>query len=84
MQQPIYWPDKLPSNPNTYQKAYDSLKLKASQGGHPNNDIDDIFGKGYKICICLISKLRLNFVIIKVCSLKCHDFICNIVYRLIL
>lgn len=46
MQQPIYWPDKLPSNPKTYQKAYDSLKLKSSQGNHPEADIDGIFGKG--------------------------------------
>ena len=46
MQQPIYWPDKLPDNPNTYQKAYDSLKLKSSQGNHPQDNIDDIFGKG--------------------------------------
>jgi hypothetical protein len=46
MQQPIYWPDKLPSNPNTYQKAYDSLQLKSSQGDHPKDNMDDIFGKG--------------------------------------
>lgn len=46
MQQPIYWPDKVPSDPNTYQKAYDSLQLKGSQGGHPKDDMDDIFGKG--------------------------------------
>ena len=46
MQQPIYWPDKLPNNPNTYQKAYDSLKLKSSQGDHPQDNMDDIFGKG--------------------------------------
>ena len=50
MQQPIYWPDKLPSNPNTYQKAYDSMKLKSSQGDHPQDNIDDVFGKG-KACI---------------------------------
>ena len=42
MQQPIYLPDKLPSNPNDYQKAYDSLQLKPSQGGHPKQDIDGI------------------------------------------
>jgi hypothetical protein len=49
MQQPIYWPNKLPSNPNTYQKAYDSLHLKSSQGGHPRDDIDGIFGKADRI-----------------------------------
>ena len=48
MQQPIYWPDKLPSNPNTYQKAFDSLKLKNTQGGHPYDNLDAIFGKGYE------------------------------------
>ncbi len=46
MQQPIYWPAVLPNNSRTYQKAFDSIKLKSSQGGHPNDNQDDIFGKG--------------------------------------
>ena len=46
LQQPIYWPDVLPSNQRTYQKAYDSLELQGKQGGHPKSPIDDIFGKG--------------------------------------
>jgi hypothetical protein len=46
MQQPIYWPDKIPSNTRTYQKAFDSLQLQSSQGNHPQQNIDDIFGKG--------------------------------------
>lgn len=50
MQQPIYWPAVLPSNPSTYQKAYDSTQLKQSQGGHPKDNLDDIFGKG-KNCL---------------------------------
>jgi hypothetical protein len=45
MQQPIYWPDKIPSNTRTYQKAFDSLQLQSSQGNHPQQNIDDIFGK---------------------------------------
>ncbi|XP_064382608.1 alpha-amylase-like [Halichondria panicea] len=49
MQQPIYWPDKLPSNPNTYQKAYDSIQLKNTQGGHPYDNMDDIFGKDDRV-----------------------------------
>ena len=49
MQQPIYWPDKLLNDPRTYQKAYDSLQLKSSQGDHPDDDIDEIFGKGMKL-----------------------------------
>ena len=49
MQQPIYWPDKLPNDLSTYQKAYDSLHLKSSQGDHPDDDIDEIFGKGMKL-----------------------------------
>ena len=49
MQQPIYWPAPLPSNPSTYQKAFDSIKLKSSQGGHPKDNLDDIFGKGESI-----------------------------------
>ena len=46
MQQPIYWPAVLPANSRTYQKAYDSVQLKSSQGGHPQDNLDDIFGKG--------------------------------------
>ena len=46
MQQPVYWPDKLPSDARTYQKAFDSLQLQSSQGNHPQQNIDDIFGKG--------------------------------------
>lgn len=57
MQQPIYWPQKLPSNPNTYQKAYDSLELQSSQGGHPKDDIDGIFGKGNIITQFLLRPL---------------------------
>ena len=53
MQQPIYWPAALPSNPRTYQKAYDSIRLKSSQGNHPQDDLDDIFGKGRKPIIQL-------------------------------
>lgn len=51
MQQPIYWPAVLPSNPSTYQKAYDSIQLKQSQGGHPQDNLDDIFGKGVSLSI---------------------------------
>ena len=46
MQQPIYWPAVLPSDHQTYQKAYDSLRLQSQQGEHPKSDIDGIFGKG--------------------------------------
>ena len=46
LQQPIYWPDILPSYERTYQKAFDSLQLQSSQGEHPKSDIDGIFGKG--------------------------------------
>ena len=49
MHQPIYWPDKLPSDPITYQKAYDSLELEPSQGGHPRNDINGIFGEDDRV-----------------------------------
>jgi hypothetical protein len=27
------------------QKAYESLQLKSTQGGHPQNDLDAIFGE---------------------------------------
>jgi hypothetical protein len=49
MQQPIYWPDKIPSNTRTYQKAFDSLQLQSSQGNHPQQNIDDIFGKDDRV-----------------------------------
>lgn len=49
LQQPIYWPDVLPSNQRTYQKAYDSLELQGKQGGHPKSPIDDIFGKADRV-----------------------------------
>ena len=78
MQQPIYWPDKNPSNTRTYQKAYDSLQLKTSQGGHPKDDMDEIFGKGcHYICNVSIAYLacRYNFLqkeVINYISLLTH------------
>ncbi len=43
--QPIYWPDKIPTSPNTYQKAADSITLAPTQGGHPESDLAAIFSK---------------------------------------
>ena len=64
LQQPIYWPDVLPGNPRTYQKAYDSLQFQGKQVGRPKSPIDDIFGKGsgnnfMDDCIC-IQMVRVN------------------------
>ena len=64
LQQPIYWPDKLPSNPSIYQKAYDSLQLKSSQGNHPRDNIDDIFGKGTNHGPVLVCESVLNFCLL--------------------
>jgi len=33
MQQPIYWPAQSQEDPNTYQRAAESVKLTSSQGG---------------------------------------------------
>ena len=51
MQQPIYWPEQSPSNPNRYQTAWESHQLKFSGGNtysdglaHPLNDLASIFG----------------------------------------
>lgn len=44
MEQPIYWPAPIPSEPIAYQKAWDSMTLQASQGGHPESDLASIFG----------------------------------------
>ena len=37
MQQPIYWPEQSPSNPNHYQTAWESHQLKFS-GGNTYSD----------------------------------------------
>lgn len=44
LQQPIYWPAASQHSPG-YQSVYESMQRKAEQGGHPLNDLDEIFGK---------------------------------------
>jgi len=51
LQQPIYWPAPIPSNNNTYQKAWQSIQLSQSQGGHPQNDLNGIFEVDDRIAI---------------------------------
>lgn len=45
LQQPIYWPAPSHYNNLTYQFAYESIQMKGSQGGHPENNLGEIFGK---------------------------------------
>eukprot|EP01094_Clydonella_sp_ATCC50884_P018066 TRINITY_DN3275_c0_g1_i1.p1 TRINITY_DN3275_c0_g1~~TRINITY_DN3275_c0_g1_i1.p1 ORF type:complete len:738 (-),score=134.45 TRINITY_DN3275_c0_g1_i1:204-2321(-) len=44
LQQPIYWPAEVPSDKNQYQFAWQSMQLQSSQGGHPDADLQSIFG----------------------------------------
>lgn len=45
MDQPIYWPARSVANPLTYQKAWESHKLKPTQGGHPRDQLESIFSE---------------------------------------
>jgi Glycosyl hydrolase family 57 len=47
--QPIYWPAPIPTNPTTYQKAWQSMQLKSQQNGHPQSDLSSIFGKADRL-----------------------------------
>ena len=49
MQQPIYWPAPIPDAPWTYQKAADSIRLSPTQGGHPQQQLDAVFGKADRV-----------------------------------
>lgn len=57
MHQPIYWPDASLWDSGAYQKAYESIHLKAnggntypgSSGSHPFNDLDAIFGNDDRV-----------------------------------
>ncbi len=63
LQQPIYWP--APSKYRIgYQLAYESMQRKDEQNGHPQNDLESIFGKDdrkavyqYRIKDCIFSLL---------------------------
>jgi len=46
LQQPIYWPETSNWDNNTYQKAYESM---VSGGIHPENELDQIFGKADRV-----------------------------------
>ena len=43
LQQPIYWPATSHYNDAQYQFAWESIQYKSQQGGHPQNDVGDIF-----------------------------------------
>lgn len=51
LQQPIYWPAKSTWYNNTYQFAYESMTLKSLQGGHPQNDLQSIFGLDDRVAV---------------------------------
>lgn len=51
LQQPIYWPAPVPDNKITYQKAYDSIIWQSKQGGHPESNLGDIFGKDDRVAV---------------------------------
>lgn len=44
LDQPIYWPAQSKQNSKTYQFAWESDQIKSQQNGHPQNNLDDIFG----------------------------------------
>lgn len=43
--QPIYWPGWSSYFPGSVQYAAESIDKKGSQGGHPDNDLNEIFSK---------------------------------------
>eukprot|EP00756_Hemistasia_phaeocysticola_P032911 Hpha_TRINITY_DN16436_c0_g16::TRINITY_DN16436_c0_g16_i1::g.164152::m.164152 len=49
LQQPIYWPDNATvcedHSERHYQRAWCSYQAQSSQGGHPQNNLQDVFGK---------------------------------------
>ena len=44
-----YWPAQSQLDPNTYQRAAESIALTSSQGGHPRNNLNSIFGKADRV-----------------------------------
>lgn len=44
LDQPIYWPAQSRQDSKTYQFAYESMQIKNQQGGHPQNNLEEIFG----------------------------------------
>ena len=51
LQQPIYWPDRIGALPNSYEKAYDSALRKEQGEEHPENNLEEIFGKDDRIAV---------------------------------
>lgn len=49
MDQPIYWSVRSGLSNLTYQKAWESHVLKSSQGGHPYNQLQQIFGEADRV-----------------------------------
>ncbi len=48
LEQPIYWPAPNASG-SRYQSAWDSLQAKAGGATHPENDLNEIFGKDDRV-----------------------------------
>ena len=45
MHQPIYWPKSTSGHGNGYEKAKDTMDNSGGRGGHPTENLGDIFGK---------------------------------------
>lgn len=45
MEQPIYWPDQQPTGADRYETAWTSIQRKNAGAFHPENDLNEIFGK---------------------------------------
>ncbi len=45
MHQPIYWPKSTTGSGNGYEKALDTINNSGGRGGHPTENLGDIFGK---------------------------------------
>ncbi|MBN1765219.1 MAG: hypothetical protein JW860_08185 [Sedimentisphaerales bacterium] len=51
LQQPIYWPDQSLSAIDRYQTAYESIQLKNGGATHPENNLEEIFGKADRVAV---------------------------------
>jgi hypothetical protein len=48
LEQPIYWPGPDGSG-NRYQRAWESMQAKLAGAVHPQNDLDEVFGKDDRV-----------------------------------
>ena len=49
MHQPIYWPKSTSGSGNGYEKALDTINNSGARGGHPTENLGDIFGKDDRV-----------------------------------